>query len=684
MREFAHKLITINEKQTQDVLPSVIFGTAGSLGKSLIRRPDYRLGLWPLISEDEPYVALGLMNALGHQLEQYSSVQVYRLFVKLPELGNPNDYEWVISDSQFEIDDWQLDDLDENVAIFGTLKVESESWVLEIEVEIDDNEDEDNPVLEYKTTDLKNLINQLPEIASDIAKEIGFETKLFDLDLTTTESDGTLSALLKQQFEWQRNLMLSLWGKMWSEDNILNDFEALLQHIGTGDNFIKWSTTRNIVDATLPGYTKISTMLVELILASNKAFQDQLTTRIVAHKLFNLGHPRTAIDMLDKILSDETNAKSTSNWQSLTDLQWRAGRSYEAISTCQRAISNDAISGSLLSIYQDILLLVQNPEQIKSFAYIDPDKYDDDTNPRDLLVFEGIEAMKAAVELGKDDQSIALKRQLSLQISILDVDTDFWLDFMKLINLDKTGEYISELIDEMYELADIQPAIDALRKASTEHIDRSDMKLNLAFALIVDEQDDDAVDLLETIQDETEDTNIINESERLLLLIDDPQFELKLNEFDQILEAGNAISSENVDYLEDLLEKVPILAEAYVVLAKAYRAWEDDETALETLVDGHAELPNDPAITALMATLVWDAGDSELALEYLQKGLKVSPQNVPLLALMGQFLYEEDHIDASRAYLAKAEAISPRHPALASVKKELSKLIASGKTSDDA
>ena len=679
MREFAHKLITINEKQTQDVLPSVIFGSAGSLGQSLIRRPDYRIGLWPLTSDDEPHIALGFMNALGHHLEQYRSVQVYRLFVKLPELDNPNDYEWVISDSQFEIDDWQLDDLDENVAIWGALKVKSDSWVLEIEVEIDDNEDEDNPVLEYKTADLKTLINQLPEIASDIANEIGFKTDLFDLDLTTTSSDSFLRTLLKQQFEWQRNLMLSLWGKTWSEDNILDGFDGLLQHISTEDNFVKWSTAQNIIDATLPGYTKISPMIVELILENKNTFQDQLTTRIVARKLFDLGHPRIAIDMLNDIVTNEANSKSTSNWQSLAELQWRAGRAYEAIKTCQHAISNDAISGSLLSLYQDILLLVQNPEQIEDFVYIDSDEYDE-TSPQNLAVFEGIEAMRTALKLG-ENQDIVLKRQLSLQISVLDIDTAFWHDFARLIDLDETGEYISEIIDEMYELDDIQPAIDALRKLSTEHTNRFDIKLNLAFALIVDEQDDEAVDILEALQDETEDEKIINESERLLLLIDDPQFELKLNEFEQILDAGNTISSDDVDYLEDLLEKVPILAEAYIVLAKAYRAWDEDETALEALVDGHAELPDNPAIIELMATIVWDSGDSELALEYLQKGLKVSPQNVPLLALMGQYLYEEDYIEASRAYLAKAEAISPRHPALMLVKKELSKLIASGKDS---
>jgi hypothetical protein len=75
---------------------------------------------------------MGLVTVLGYLLERWPDVQVYRLFVRAEELRE--DYVWTIPDSQFSVDDWQLDDLDENIAVWGRCGRSADSWSLQVEV----------------------------------------------------------------------------------------------------------------------------------------------------------------------------------------------------------------------------------------------------------------------------------------------------------------------------------------------------------------------------------------------------------------------------------------------------------------------------------------------------------------------------------------------------------------------
>ena len=135
------------------------------------------------------------------------------------------------------------------------------------------------------------------------------------------------------------------------------------------------------------------------------------------------------------------------------------------------------------------------------------------------------------------------------------------------------------------------------------------------------------------------------------------------------------VDVEDVEYLERVLERVPSFAEVYVLVAKAYLIWGESSTALETLLDGHKNAPDDPEIIALLSETLWESGEEDLALSYLNKGINNNPTNVPLLALAGQYLFDDGQEEAAKAYLLRAEMISPRDPTLIRVRQYIGRIL---------
>ena len=135
MQDFSHNLINLHNRQDSSNLSSVIFGTAASLSQSLETRQRVRIGIWPCISSSEPNVAMGMFTVLALLLERWPDIRTYPVFVKLE--GKPTDYKWSVEQSQFEVDDWEMEYLDENVALWGKLESIGGKWQLIINVEND-------------------------------------------------------------------------------------------------------------------------------------------------------------------------------------------------------------------------------------------------------------------------------------------------------------------------------------------------------------------------------------------------------------------------------------------------------------------------------------------------------------------------------------------------------------------
>src|SRR5690606_5280413 len=119
MDEFADRLMLRGGK-SRGALPAAIFGSAGGMARSIeLDKPPVRIGFWPLQSENDPEIAMVLAVVLALLLDRERGVRVNRLLAQGE--GTTDDYEWNVAQSQFNVDDRQLDGLDETAATWRRL-----------------------------------------------------------------------------------------------------------------------------------------------------------------------------------------------------------------------------------------------------------------------------------------------------------------------------------------------------------------------------------------------------------------------------------------------------------------------------------------------------------------------------------------------------------------------------------
>ena len=121
MKPLAQRLMLLDQLSiTATNQPSSIFGAGISLAQDIQKQIPFRIGLWPCVSDVQPENAMGLWTVLAFLLEQPEDVRVYRVFAHLDD-ENPDNFVWKMGKSQFIPDDWGIDALDENIAIWGHL-----------------------------------------------------------------------------------------------------------------------------------------------------------------------------------------------------------------------------------------------------------------------------------------------------------------------------------------------------------------------------------------------------------------------------------------------------------------------------------------------------------------------------------------------------------------------------------
>ena len=174
MSKLSQNMMMVNEHGTNTNLPSAIFGSAATLPQNIARRPSLRIGLWPCISEDDPKTAMGLFAVLAHLIDQYPDVMVYRIFSRVDDDNLPESSELAIGDAQFGVDDWSVDDLDENIAVWGSYQEAADGVRFSVFWESDFDADEDDThSLEFVASDLAALVLMLPQVAHDFLSEFG-------------------------------------------------------------------------------------------------------------------------------------------------------------------------------------------------------------------------------------------------------------------------------------------------------------------------------------------------------------------------------------------------------------------------------------------------------------------------------------------------------------------------------
>lgn len=653
MREFAQRLMMQGQMAAPNVA-TAIFGTAGSEGQAIyLGQPALRIGLWPIQSKEEPGTAMGLFTLLGLLLERWQGVRVYRLAARVE--GEAAAWCWSMSASQFGVDDWQLDELDDNVGIWGELETLPGGLRLVLNVE-DDRQPEDAPpaVFRQDAADLNALVNALPGFSEGIVHSLGFQEPRRHAPLFAEAATGsTLREALELAFQLELRLFLELWGQPWANGGPDETLQRLAGLAAGPDDFMPWlcagSLARRLRFSDDTSGTQAAAERIEALLRRHEA-----AAIIYGSALFARGQVNAAYDLLEA--QDNPGAATA---LTLADLYRQGGRVPDAIDVLQAAIEDERAGGELLLYYGD-LLQAMNVAGMPgdSYLYLDPED-----DPDDAQLQEALYAWEAAALLEPQDAQV-LQRMLVTRVELEFVDDEFWAIFGRLVALDESGDALRQVIDACLDLESLQPAQEILQRACDGNPGNLELGLVLAEVLLAEGEEDSLQGLLERLDALAGDEASQAELARLRLMLEEPDLEWRLGEIEGVLDAGNAIRSEDTEWLESILQRSPGPGGLHALLGRAYLGWGEVAAALETLLDGYRRFPADAELATLLGEQLWQAGEADLAFEYLGKGLMANPNDVPLLALTGRFLYEDGQDEAARGCLARAEALAPRHPAL--------------------
>jgi tetratricopeptide (TPR) repeat protein len=647
-------------------LPTAIFGSADTLSSALdISRPPVRIGVWPVVSAQTPETAMGLAALLAFLLERYAGVRVYRLFAQLE--SEPDSYKWDMARSQFSVDDWQLDGLDENVAVWGSLAQSDSGWQLELNVENDlAAEGDDLKVFSRSAPDIASLTAALRGLAADIAAYLDagdtpITAPVFDAAPASWDAEP-LETLLGHAFECELALLLALWGQPRAPQEAADDVQALIDAAVPLGSLGAWAAASAFARFVSLTPDLDETIIMDTADALIAAFPTEMIASVIAAgSLYSSGYPQAGFDILDEAVAQHPT--STLPRVVLAEFYRQGSRLFEALDVLQQAIEEDVVDAGLYVRYASLLsVLDYNGMIVEDFVLIDMTQ-----RAPNLLALEALAAYTAALELEPDNLS-ALSGQLAQYLEVGSVRERFWDGFARLVAADSTGEVVRNLLDSMEVVDDFAPGIEILRRAAAGQPESVHVWVNLAAACVLAGDGDEALRALAQARALTDDAAVLTDIERLTLSAADPDFEMRLGEIIDIISAGGRVNVEDAEYLEAAVASAPTLADVYVLLAKTYAGWGEIGSALETLLDGYKHAPDDAELVFLLGQTLWDSGERDLALSYLAKGIAHNPNHVPLLALMGRCLFDSDRDQEARVYLTRAELIAPRNPILNEVR----------------
>ena len=662
MQELANKLIA--QARGLQVAAEGDNNETGATGAS----GRVRYGLWPVINPETPEAAMGIMAALAGLLEQWPDVLVYRLFVRAE--GDPAELTNSIENSQFSVDDWQLDYLDENVAIWGTLARAGAEWQLELSLENDLAEDEEVVTITIAGSTLGELVDQLPGVAVEIAKLVGAGYPYLlsaPYDDLVESSDEAMSLVLAAAFRWERDLFLTLW----REDSDSIDWAAHLE---------AFAEAARRVDAGFGGWLAAGAVNRALRPATADLVEDALgdpwqtlLERLpdspgvyigAARALQRADEANEAAQLLVEAI--ERFGDNASVRLALADAYRVNNRLQDMADTLQAGFEADDVDSRLYFYYASLLVAIhRNNIVINRFAFIDA---------KDRQLVRMLEEASAAYAAGLalDPERIDMLQRRVLLLVELNDDV-LWDEFALLAEQDASGELVRSVVDAFIMLEDVSPGLDVLADVIEANPDRVDLRVNYAMALLQDEQFEVAAAELEVAEEMTDDQAVIADIERLFLEADNPDFEALLGEVTELVTAGRPLGARHVEFLEEAIDQAQSFSQGYLLLARGYLNSDATSAALEVLLDGQKYLPEDAEITAQLARVLWESDEHDLAFDYLNKGLKHNPDDVVLLALSGRYLFDEGQDEEARTFLLRAQSLEPRNRTLVEAQRHISR-----------
>lgn len=671
---FARRLMRINERVVASNTPSAIFGSIGDLPQAVSSRPPLRIGMFPCVSDENPLVAMGLWSVLAHLLDRWGDIEIYRLFVSFNE--SPEDFVWTLDKSQFTVEDWDIEHLDENIGMWGTLQSTDAGWQLTVTID-DDNltgADAEEVNVTLIAESQGELFAKLPDFAEQLADTMSAgrlddTDPAYQLDNLTVDDDFT--AVLEHLLEWEVNLLATLWDVEWDDDEIIDAFNAFL-NAGKliNSDFSAWLISKSVGQTMRPGYGLIGDLLIDRVTDVTSTFDNSYyPIPILADRVFNMGFAQKSYRFLQNEV--EKHPQNVTGWLKLGQVLAEGGLILQAIDTFQSAIEKDAVNSHLYRAYGNILLTAErtDPENNNTFMLIDVAQYE-----QDYAIWEAIEAYSEALKLDPDDLRACYAKVLNL------AEVDFeqeqiWESFVKLVSMDEDGDYTADVIDSFYNISEVDDGVRALEGLIKENPNRLDLYMNLAALHIAAYDSPSALPLLFKAKDLAKTSTQLADVERMAMMANDPEFEYRFGEVVSILDAGNKLQADDVEFLEDLVENAPHAIEGHIALGRSYYAWKEYDEALEVLLDAQESFPDQPLVLDWLARILWESGERETAFTYLNRGIMAQPYNVQLIARAGQYLFDNDQLEEARRYLARAEAIQPKHPMLNAVRNYIAQRI---------
>jgi tetratricopeptide (TPR) repeat protein len=632
------KLRNYRAQVYQSSLSSVIFGEVTSFSRFGVGLPSVRMAVLPCQSQSNPTIALGLWILLANLLNDHPDIQTYGIWV-LPEKLD-DEYEWQINDSQFGNAEWMDDDLYENALLWG--KYDGEMHTLEAFL---------SGVLQNQVINSfsivanseADLIEKLPSLAQQIATALKLETHIYPQFIPATSIN---SDVWHQLVNWEVNLYMNIADDYWDENELLKDYNQLVtQSTSHQGQLVEWG-----IFASLKGvfsrFYQPSDQFVHDIISAVKKTDSAFGTLSLSDSLYKIGYTHASLDLLrDFVATHPNDNEAIIQLSQFLVLNFQLE---DSIRNYRQAFVNGNNHAKLYKNYADTLTLAEYYQlPLSEFPLAGSNHAN--------IAGEIVGAYQKALETTTaEDEKNAIRVKLVGKFIELG-DEAFRDEFEKLITTNNQ-EAVWDVLESLQDSDLLADAIE-IAENSAEKTKNLITKLYLTQLYIYDEQLDEAEELL---QANAKNETYANEIERMALQISYPDYEYQMMQISEVVGANNKPSTDDVDFLEELLENAPKNADAYLLLANCYKQWGDNEASLEVLMDAHNQLPEDTRIIYQISTTLWAEDQHDLAVEYLTKGLSKQPTNVQLLSKMAHYMFESDHFEETKTFLARAEAINPR------------------------
>ena len=656
MLNAVERMKSVGKREPDGGAPASIFGSAAGLAQSIETDDQFRISVYPIVCAQSPGIAMGLASCLAYLLEQYRDTSAYRCFARFDADAAEGD----ISDSdyQFEIADWELTGLADNVVLSGQLEIGSAGLDLSLGLDSGLLDEREPQVFTFQYDSLTDAVLALPHIAAQLMESMAgpnYEQAIIDYS-STDLAEQALGRLLENVFYWNLDVYLSFWDVEWGQEDRLEQYREVAEASTTRQSeFATWclgTMTEQVMQAGLAELGEILVPVIPQSFAADWRFAGGAAA--AATGLANLGFSERALAMLEQYLDRDIKAGV---WSRAVEIQLAAAEIPGAIDTCQRALESGPEHPALYWQYAQILINAETHEwDVEALLFTDPeDVADDEQIPTEIM-----HALKSHVELAPENLR-ALQLALTYMIDLGDVA--LWSYFERLARKDALGDLTGDIIDRLLDLPDHDRAYDILRGATDANPYAHVFLAQLALA------DEDHTLASETIQAcraqlAELDDSLELELQRLELAAKLPGFEASFAEIKLLLGSNDQATEEQVDLLESAVDIAPRMIDLHIALSRCYLSWKDNESALEVLNDARKRAGDAPQIELGLARILWARGEREQAISHLNAGLEAFPSDVYLLAQMANYLIVNDQLDDARPYIVRAESIAPSHRAI--------------------